>query len=225
MAFHEQIRYVQAFADLRWLSYVLFQSGAIRTDYLRIKLEVPMVGLIQKLLFDFIEETAGPEKLLEVKRLAGVPAEKVFRMDEVYEDEEWQRLFSATCEVLGVTQEQAEEAYAEFFYKDGMKRWPMWFSMSKTAREFLQRQPKIHNGFATGVRDQKASQAINDKFNLEEVEHGIVMHYVSPNQLCGLYTALARLIINHYGDEASIEETKCLKQGDSECEIHIRWAA
>ena len=45
------------------------------------------------------------------------------------------------------------------------------------------------------------------------------------NQLCGLYTALARLIINHYGDDASIEEAKCLKQGDSECEIRIRWAA
>ncbi len=51
------------------------------------------------------------------------------------------------------------------------------------------------------------------------------MHYRSPNQLCGLYTATARWIINHYGDDASIEETKCLKQGDSECEIRIRWAA
>lgn len=184
-----------------------------------------MVGLIHKLLFDLIEDMAGPEKLLEVKRLADVPAEKVFRMDEVYEDEEWQRLFSATCEILGVTQDQAEEVFSEFFFKDSMKRWPMWFSMSKTAREFLERQPKIHNGFATGVQDQKASQAINDKFDLEPVEHGIVMHYRSPNQLCGLYTALARLIIKHYGDDASIEETQCLKHGDSECEIRIRWAA
>ncbi len=184
-----------------------------------------MVGLVHKILFDFLEETAGTEVVLEVKRKAGVDEDKAFRMDEVYDDAEWRRLFSATCEVLGVTQDQAEEAYADFFCKDAMKRWPMWFSMSKTAREFLERQPKIHNGFATGVRDQKAGQAINDKFDLEQTEHGFVMHYRSPNQLCGLYTATARWIINHYGDDASIDQTKCLKQGDSECEIRIRWAA
>ena len=97
--------------------------------------------------------------------------------------------------------------------------------MSKSAREFLQRQPKIHNGFATGVRDQKAGQAINDKFEIEHIEDGITVHYRSPNQLCGLYMALARCLMKHYGDEAAIEETKCLKQGDSECEIRIRWAA
>ncbi|MCH8315844.1 MAG: heme NO-binding domain-containing protein [Planctomycetes bacterium] len=184
-----------------------------------------MVGLIHKLLFDLIEEMADKEKVLEVKRKAGVDEDKAFRMDEVYDDDEWQRLFAATCTVLGVTQEQAEEAFAEFFYKDSTKRWPMWFSMSKTAREFLQRQPKIHNGFATGVRDQKAGQAINDKFEIEHVEDGITVHYRSPNQLCGLYMALARCLMKHYGDEAAIEETKCLKQGDSECEIRIRWAA
>ncbi len=184
-----------------------------------------MVGLVHKILFEFLEETAGTAVVLEVKRKAGVDEDKAFRMDEVYDDQEWQRLFSATGDVLGVTQDEAETAFAEFFYEDTMKRWPMWFSMSKTAREFLERQPKIHNGFATGVRDQNAGQAINDKFDLEQAEHGIVMHYRSPNQLCGLYIALARWIINHYGDDASIDQTKCLKQGDSECEIRIRWAA
>ena len=81
-----------------------------------------MVGLIHKLLFDLIEEMAGMEKVLEVKRMAGVEEDKAFRMDEVYDDDEWQRLFSATCEVLGVTQDQAEEVFAEFFFKDTMKR-------------------------------------------------------------------------------------------------------
>lgn len=40
-----------------------------------------------------------------------------------------------------------------------------------------------------------------------------------------VYTALARWIINRYGDDASIDQTKCLKQGDSACEIRIRWVA
>ena len=184
-----------------------------------------MVGLIHKLLFDLIEEMAGMEKVLQVKRKAGVAEDKEFRMDEVYDDDEWQRLFGATCEVLGVSEDQAIDAFADIFFKDSMSRWPMWFSMSKTAREFLERQPKIHNGFATSIRDQMASQAINDKFEIENDKEGITVHYRSPNQLCSLYMNLARRLMKHYGDEAVIEETKCLKHGDDECEIHFRWAA
>ncbi|MCH7839448.1 MAG: heme NO-binding domain-containing protein [Planctomycetes bacterium] len=183
-----------------------------------------MVGLIQKLLIDLVESAGGAEAVVHVKRLAEVPEDKEFRMDEAYDDDEWRRLLAATCEVLNLTPEQAEEAYADFFYKDCVKRWPMWFQMSKSAREFLERQPRIHNGLATGVQDPEARRSINDKFKIEKHNGELVVHYRSPNQLCGLYKALARWIINHYGDKASIEETRCLKQGDPECEIHISWA-
>ena len=183
-----------------------------------------MVGLVQKLLLDMIESNAGADSVREVKRRAGVPEDKTFRMDEAYDDDEWRRLLAATCEVLNITQEQAEEAYADFFFEDCIKRWPMWFQMAKSARDFFELQPRIHNGFATGVRDPSAGRAINDKFDLEEGNGGLVMHYRSPNRLCGLYKALARLLINHYGDNATIKETRCLKKGDSECELHICWA-
>ncbi|MEE8156425.1 MAG: heme NO-binding domain-containing protein [Phycisphaerales bacterium] len=72
-----------------------------------------MVGLIHKILVDLMEDMAGQEKVLEVKRRAGIDDGKVFRMNEAYDDE-WQRLFSATCAVLRVTQDQAEEAFADF---------------------------------------------------------------------------------------------------------------
>ena len=184
-----------------------------------------MVGLVHKLLFDLVESLVGAEAVSEVKRRAGVPADKTFRMDEAYDDEEWRRLLAAACDVLEVSQQQAEETYADFFLIDALQRWPMWFQMSRNSREFLERQPKIHNGFATGVHDVEAGRAINDKFRLETSDKELVMHYRSPNQLCGLYQALARWIINHYGDEATIEETRCLKKGDPECEIHVCWAS
>ena len=183
-----------------------------------------MVGLIQKLLFDMIESSAGPHAAREVRRRAEVPQDKEFHINEVYDDEEWQRIFAATCDVLNVTQEQAEETYADFFYKDGLTRWPIWFSMAKNAREFLLRQPKIHNGFATSQQDAALRAAIDDKFEVEECNGEIVVHYKSPNQLCGLYMALARCIINHYGDNAVVDEARCTKNGASECEIHVRWS-
>ena len=183
-----------------------------------------MVGLIQKLLLDLVESSAGADAVGEVKRRAGVAADKTFRMDVAYDDEEWRRLFAATCEVLNITQEQAEEVFADLFCEDARKRWPMWFQMAKSAREFLELQPRIHNGFATGVQDPQARQAINDKFQLEKHDSELVLHYRSINQLCGLYKAIARWMFNHYGDSAVITETQCLKRGDPECELHICWA-
>ncbi len=182
-----------------------------------------MVGLIHKTLLGLIESVAGCDAVAEVKRRAGVPGDRVFRMDQGYDDGEWQRLLAGTCQVLGITQSQAEEVFADFFCKDALQRWPAWFAMSHDAREFFERQPSIHNSFATGVRDPAARQAITDKFNLEKRPGELVMHYKSANQLCGLCMALARWIIQHYGDDATVEETRCLKQGDAECEVHICW--
>ncbi|NOT00486.1 MAG: hypothetical protein HOP29_07645 [Phycisphaerales bacterium] len=182
-----------------------------------------MIGLIHVLLFDLIEAKAGPDGVREVKRRAEVPADRQFRIDQPYDDEEWRRLFTATGTVLGVTPEQAEVAFAGHFYRDSQKRWPMWFAMSANARSFLERQPRIHNGFATGVLDAAEQRAINEKFELERRPEELVMHYRSPNRLCGLYKELARCILRHYGEEADIQEPRCLKSGDAECEVRVRW--
>lgn len=183
-----------------------------------------MVGLIPRILCDLVETTAGADVLAEVKRRAGVAPGTTFSLDEVYDDGQWQRLLASACACLNLTQEQAEEAYADAFCRDALARWPMWFRISSNAREFFERQPRIHNGFATGVRDPEARKTINDKFRLESHNGELIVHYRSPNLLCGLYKAIARWILTHYQEQAEISETRCLKSGDEECEIHICWS-
>jgi hypothetical protein len=182
-----------------------------------------LVGLIHKVLFDLLEAVGGPATVAEVRRRAAVPEDRRFRLDTVYADDEWQRLLAAAGEVLGKTQEELEKAYAEFFGRDSLRRWPVWFEMSGSARQFLERQQTIHNTFATGMRDAGARSNIRDKFRLESGDGELITHYRSPNQLCGLYKALAQWVLDHYKETATIEETRCTKRGDPECEIHIRW--
>ena len=183
-----------------------------------------MVGVIHRILFKLVESQANRDAVLEVKRLAGVPLEQDFRIDEAYDDAEWRRLMSAACDVLKCTQQQAEQAFADVFFSDALERWPAWFKMSSSAREFLERQPRIHNGFASGVQNPERGAAINDKFEIEAREHELVVKYRSPNRLCGLYSSLAQWIIEYYGDDASVHETQCLKNGADSCEIHVVWA-
>jgi hypothetical protein len=185
--------------------------------------EREMVGLIQKLLLDLVEEKAGLEAVAEVKRRASVPPDRIFRIGEVYSDEEWQRLLRAACEVLGGSEADVMDAYAEVFGRDALSRFRKWFEMSANSRDFLERQIIIHNVFASGVRDPEARKAVVDKFRIEKRKDEIVTHYRSPNRLCSLYKSLARWMFRHYGDQASIEEPKCMLRGDEECELHVIW--
>lgn len=182
-----------------------------------------MVGLIQTVLMNLVEAEGGPTATADVRRMAGVPEDRVFRIDENYDDAEFRRLLVSTCERLGLTTEQAVSAFARAFYEDSIQRWPTWFKLSGNAREFLKRQPTIHNGFATGVTDSGARAAIRDKFKLTEADDRLIVRYKSPNQLCGVYVELASIILSHYGETATIEQPRCAMRGDEACEIHIIW--
>jgi heme-NO-binding protein len=182
-----------------------------------------VLGLVPKLLIDLVTEAHGPQTMLEIKRRANCSDVSDFRINEVYEDETWRSLVGATTEVLGCSGEELEEMYAKYFLKDAQRRWPVWFQMSKTAREFLERHPAVHNNFADAVRDSTSRGQIKDKFRIEKLDDKIITHYRSPNRHCHLYVSLAREVLLLYGEEATIEEPKCVKRGDPECEIWITW--
>jgi hypothetical protein len=183
-----------------------------------------MFGLIHNVLFSLIRRLGGEAKLTEVLHRAGLTPETRFRLDTMYADDEWRRLFDAVCEVLGVTPEQAEEAFAAEFLQCALERFPTWFRMAKNSREFLLRQPVIHNTFAASAPDEGFRKSVAEKFRIELKDDVLIVHYRSPNHHCGLYKALAKEIFRHYGDEATIQTVRCSKEGARECEMHIRWA-
>ena len=182
-----------------------------------------MVGLIHHLFLDWVEARGGVAAVSEVKRRAGVPEQEMFRLSEVYDDEEFLRLLAAGGEVLGLSQSQFEDEFAAACFEDLLGRWPTFFRISRNARELLERQPAIHNSFASGALSPEERRGINDKFRLERLEKETVAHYKSVNRLCGFYKAIARRVIDYYENQATIEEIQCLRKGDPECEIHIRW--
>jgi len=184
-----------------------------------------MVGLMHKMVLGMVESEAGKDAVREVYRRAGIPADTVHRISENYDDAEWRRLLEVAFEVLDLSAERGVELLADYFLTDALERWPSWFEMSENSREFLKRQPAIHNGFYTGIRDSEMRRKLRDKFHVEERAGVLVTRYRSPNQLCGLYVALARWIIQHYGDTGSVEHVTCTQQGSPDCEIHIRWSA
>jgi hypothetical protein len=182
-----------------------------------------VVGLIQKVLFDLVDVVGPAGAADEIKRRAGIPTDRTYRIDVVYPDEEWRRLLAAASEVLAIPRAELMDAYAEHFYRDAIKRWPAWWRTSKGARELLERQPVIHNCFAAGVQDPELRQNINDKFVVERAPNELVVHYRSPNRLCDLYLALAKRVLDHYREQATLAQPRCLERGDAECELRVVW--
>jgi hypothetical protein len=184
-----------------------------------------VLGLIPKVLMDLVTREHGADVALEIKRRSGCDTDLEFRINDVYDDEVWQKMVAAGCEVLGCSPETLEEEYARYFLRDALNRWPAWFRMSGSAREFLERHPAVHNNFAEAVRDPVSRDLIKDKFRIEKLGNKLITHYRSPNRHCHLYVSLADEVLRLYGEEATIEQVKCVKRDDPECEIWITWAA
>ncbi len=176
-----------------------------------------MLGYPLKLLLNAIEKRHGHEAVAATLAEAGLPADRVYRLNEPYADSEAQRLSAAAFHRISM------EDIAEAFFEDTRLRFPTWFEMCKTSRQFLEMQPEIHNTFALGLQRPEERDAVREKFRLEKLDDELVVHYRSSNQLCDMYKAIARLVFRHYQDKATIDEPRCMKRGDGECELRIRW--
>jgi heme-NO-binding protein len=177
-----------------------------------------VLGYPLKLLINAIERRHGHDAVVETLVEAGLPADRQYRLNEPYPDQEAQRLSAAAFRRISL------EDIAREFFEDTLVRFPTWFEMCKTSRQFLEMQPEIHNTFAHGLQRPEEREAVRDKFRLDKREDELIVHYRSANQLCDMYKAIAQYVFRHYGDSATISEDRCMKHGDGECLLRIRWS-
>jgi hypothetical protein len=176
-----------------------------------------VLGYPLKLLLNAIESRHGHEAVIQTLAEAGLPPDRAYRLNEPYADSEAQRLLAAAFQHISL------DDIADAFFKDTLERFPTWFEMCRTSREFLEMQPVIHNTFAHGLQRPEDREAVRDKFRLEKLADELIVHYRSPNRLCDMYKAIAQRVFRHYRDEATIDEPSCMKRGDAECELRLRW--
>lgn len=169
------------------------------------------------LVMKAIETRYGTEAVGQMLAEAGLPADRVYRLNVPYADSEAMRLSEVAFKRISV------EDIAEVFFEDTLVRFPAWFEMCKTSRQFLEMQPEIHNTFALGLQRPEEREAVLDKFRLEKLAGELVVHYRSPHRLCDMYKAIAEHVFRHYREQATISEPRCMRRGDSECELRIRW--
>lgn len=183
-----------------------------------------MIGIINSLLFDYVEARYGKERQLEIKRDLGMSEDETFRIDTYYSDDEWQKFYARTVELLGENADKFEWDFGRYSGEKLVAQFPTFVRGCNSARDMIVRQPKIHYAIGNSVTDPAKRDVVNRKFNLEELDGQIVMHYVSHNHMCTFYRSLATWVGEHFGETVLIDEPHCQKRGDHECEIHLRYS-
>lgn len=183
-----------------------------------------MIGLIQHVLLDLVRQRGGDVALAQVLARAGLPADTRFRIDTDYDDAQAAALLGHAAAVLGVDTDTLFALYADAFLADTRQRFPAFFAMAKSSREFLARQPAIHNLMGSGLRNPARRAQINDKFHLTDLPGGdLAVRYTSPARWCGLYVALAHAVARLYGDRLELCVAQCRARGDAACTFHLHW--
>jgi hypothetical protein len=189
-------------------------------------LRTPMIGIIPHVWMINIRGLATPDQVTLILQSCGREAGFQYALDQPYGDDECARLIEASSSVLQLSRQALFESFAQAFMEDAKKRWPVWFEMAPTARDFLERQPRIHDRFGRGLNHHhRGDTTVTSKFDVQETAQGLRVLYRSPNQLCQLYMAMTRALLAHYQETAVLSQTACTHQGDAHCDIHIDWPA
>lgn len=178
---------------------------------------VGMIGWIPRLLVEFLDEVGGVEVRRSILADAGLdPDAARFRMDTDLPDPACRRIIEAACTRLGVAEAQTLALFAPYFLTAARATFPGFFRGAVGVRDFLLRQPAIHNSLAAGLRSPQR-KAVADKFRAEAVPGGVRVHYNSPNRLAALYVAIAHELARSFGEAINVrfeaggpEDAKCL---------------
>ncbi|MCU0466080.1 MAG: heme NO-binding domain-containing protein [Anaerolineae bacterium] len=181
-----------------------------------------MIGMIDRLLFEFVHDHWGSEA--EAKMRAATATEgQDFRGDVYYPDTQWKTNLKAAMDITQLDEEALIWAFGHYSGVALTSMYSGFITGAMTARDIITRQPRIHNTLASSFNTEAERQKVNEKFRLEEFANHTVMHYQSSNQLCTFYRSLAQWVADHFNETIEVTEPNCLKRGDHECEIHIRY--
>lgn len=159
-----------------------------------------MKGTIIKCLEELVRKNYGDEKwkaILERTNQKG----KMFLTSADVPDADAVALIQATSTVLGISQDDAYEAFGNYWstvYAPTL--YPMYFSKAKTAREFLLGMQGVHETVTRTVKD-----AHPPKFTYDTSDpNRLVMNYASSRNLVALMPGLIRGVAKYYNEKVNV---------------------
>ncbi len=178
-----------------------------------------MHGLIFQQLRRYVTERMGAEAWRPLLQAAKLDANRLYFAVESYPDSEALALVAAAAERAGVPARTMLEDIGEFITPEllGMYSYllaPAW----RTLEVIENTEAVIHR--VVRIRDKKATPP--ELLCHRVGPHQLMITYHSQRRMCGLARGIARGIARHYHEQIAIQESRCMLQGDTSCELSIR---
>jgi len=170
-----------------------------------------MKGVIFACLKELVENEYGQQRWGNVLERAGLPVTmRVLPIADV-DDAVVMKVVGATCEELGITQQQAADAFGrQWACSYAPKMYGVFYEGITSTKEFLLKLDDIHVATTRTIVNARPP-----RFEYQDVdENTLIMEYHSPRGLMPFFTGLVRGLAENYGEKATVSSL-----GDNKVEI------
>jgi hypothetical protein len=160
-----------------------------------------MKGVIFACLNELVVDEFGQDKWERALERAGLPKDTHYLPIADVDDAAVMQVVEATCSVLGITQQQAADAFGRHWACNyAPKMYGAYYIGIESAKEFLLKLDDIHVATTRAI-----ANAHPPRFTYEDAgENALIMEYHSERGLMPFFTGLVRGIAKYYGEEADI---------------------
>jgi hypothetical protein len=178
-----------------------------------------MKGIVFNLLEEIVSRDYSEDDwdaLLEAAGLVGA-----YTSLGSYSDEDLMKLVAAASSALGMSRDEIIRWFGRNALPLLADRYPQFFKRHGSTRSFIltlnnmihPEVRKLYPGADVPVFDFDTSS-----------EELLVMGYASPRKMCAFAEGLIEGAASHYGEEALIEQPKCMVRGDEKCVLEISFS-
>lgn len=160
-----------------------------------------MKGSIVVCLQEMVEKKFGIDKWEAIKDESGIPANKQFYAHHEIEDPIVMQVVENTCKVLGITLEQAADAFGNYWMTEfAPKKYYAFVMIHNTAKSFLLGMKELHDKVTT------AENASPPHFEFEEIDDKtITMKYASKRNMEVFWIGLIKGVGAHFKENIEIK--------------------
>jgi len=179
-----------------------------------------MHGLIFSELKKYVETKFSPrtwEKLLDNAGLKG----QLYLSSAVYPDKDILALVTAACAMTNLPASTILEDFGDFVAPDMVEQYKFLINPAWKLLDFLvNTEDTIHKivRFHQGVTPPRLLAQ-------RPSEDTVTISYNSPRKMCSLLKGIVKGAARYYKEPVTIQESRCMLRGDSECLVSVRVVA
>jgi len=162
-----------------------------------------MKGVIAVCLADLVKEKFGKDKWEQALEAAGLPKTTFFMPSTNLEDAVVLKVIDSVCNVMGITLEQAADAFGDYWVNTyAPKVYKVYYRGKETSREFLLNMEKVHKTVTETIADARPP-----RFEYQwKDDNTLIMRYKSSRNLIIFFIGLLKGVGKYFKEDLKISQ-------------------